>query len=49
MAKEVISATVDTEIAEEVRKTADEEIRSFSQMVDLLLKEAIETRKQKKK
>ncbi len=42
MAKEIISATIDKETANEVRKIAKKEKRSFSQMIDLLLLKALE-------
>lgn len=41
MAKEIISATIDKETANEVRNLAEKEKRSFSQMIDLLLQNAI--------
>lgn len=39
-----ISATVKTETAQNVSRLAQEANRSFSQMVEILLKEAIEKR-----
>lgn len=41
MAKESISATVEQTTANSVREIAKKEKRSFSQMVDLLLQNAI--------
>ena len=41
MAKEIISATIDKETANDVRKLAEKEKRSFSQMIDLLLQKAL--------
>ena len=41
MAKEIISATIDKETANEVRNLAEKEKRSFSQMIDLLLQNAL--------
>lgn len=41
MEKEIISATVNKETAEQVKKLAQEQDRSFSKMVDLLLKKAL--------
>ena len=43
MAKEIISATVEQDTANAVRKQAKLEKRSFSQMIDLLLLKALET------
>jgi hypothetical protein len=42
MTKEIISATIDKDTANEVRKIAKKEKRSFSQMIDLLLLKALE-------
>ncbi len=42
--KDTISATVEIETIEQTKKMAEENKRSFSQMVDILLCEAIETR-----
>ncbi len=41
MAKEIISATIDRETADNVREIATKEKRSFSQMIDILLQNAI--------
>ena len=41
MAKEVISATIDRETANQVRIIAKKEKRSFSQMIDILLQKAM--------
>ena len=51
MPKEVIYATVDEGTIKEVKKLAhpDNENRSFSAMVDILLKEAVKARNGKKK
>jgi len=43
MAKEIISATIEKDTANEVRKIAKKEKRSFSQMIDLLLLKALKT------
>ena len=46
MAKEIISATIETTTADDVRKIAENDNkRSFSAMVDILLSEAISARK----
>jgi len=42
MAKEIISATIEKNTANAVRKQATLEKRSFSQMIDLLLLKALE-------
>ena len=42
MTKEIISATIDNDTDNEVRKIAKKEKRSFSQMIDLLLLKALE-------
>lgn len=42
MAKEIISATIEKDTADAVRKQAKLEKRSFSQMIDLLLLKALE-------
>lgn len=49
MAKEIISATIDKDTANEVRNLAENEKRSFSQMIDLLLQNAISALKSEEK
>ena len=39
--KEVVSATIDKEVANEIRKKAKEETRSFSQMVNIIIKKGL--------
>lgn len=41
MSKEIISATIDKETANEVRELSKQESRSFSKMIDILLKKAL--------
>jgi hypothetical protein len=41
MPKEVISATIDSDTVRSVKKIAEKEKRSFSQMVDILLQKAL--------
>jgi hypothetical protein len=41
MPKEIISATIDKDTADNVRELATKEKRSFSKMIDLLLQDAI--------
>jgi hypothetical protein len=40
-----ISATIGTDVAQSVATIAQEANRSFSQMIDILLREALEARK----
>ena len=47
MTKEIISATIDKDTANEVRKIAKKEKRSFSQMTDLLLLKGLENVRKK--
>lgn len=42
MAKEIISAGIEKKTAKAVREKAKEEKRSFSQMIDLLLQDALQ-------
>lgn len=48
MPKEVITCTVDEDIATAIRKLADKEKRSFSSMVNILLQGAVNNAKAKK-
>jgi len=41
MAKEAISATIESDTVRSVKKMAEKEKRSFSQMIDLLLQKAL--------
>lgn len=45
MAKEVISATINSDTVKSIKKIAEKEKRSFSQMVDLLLQKALSVMK----
>ena len=49
MAKKLVSATVDIDTDSDVRELAETEKRSFSSMVDVLLREALDARGVKKK
>lgn len=49
MAKEIISATIESKTVKEVREISKKEKRSFSQMIDLLLQIAIPVFVDKKK
>lgn len=49
MSKEAISATVEETTARAVEQLADKEDRSFSKMVDILLKLGLEVFEEKKK
>lgn len=48
MPKEPISATIDKKTADDIRKVAAKEGRSFSNMIDMLLQDALSGLKQKK-
>lgn len=47
--KKQIATSITVSSAQEIRKMADSETRSFSLMVDILLKEALSARKKKRK
>lgn len=49
MPKEIISATIEEKTANKIRELAEKEIRSFSQMVDLLLQLGLPVFENKKK